>query len=219
MKEELREFGAYRIAHAFDPEDWAELLGNIQAAQAGTRLHGIAGLQDLIGNGSAAFSIAELLLGSLARPVRAILFNKSAAHNWPLGWHQDRTIAVAHHHALSGFERWTVKQQVQHVEPPFVLIAKMITLRLHLDRVDASNAPLRIAPRSHRNGLIPEGDYAAVVEACGEFVCLAEVGDIWIYSIPILHASRAAEMPSSRRVIQVDYSADELPQPLEWAGI
>jgi ectoine hydroxylase-related dioxygenase (phytanoyl-CoA dioxygenase family) len=219
VKEELREIGAFRIANAFDPEEWAALLRTIQPPQAGTRLHGFPGLQDLIGNGSAALSIAAELLGNQARPVRAILFNKSAIHNWPLGWHQDRTIAVAHRHQMPGFERWTFKQNIQHVEPPFGLIANMVTLRLHLDRVDEFNAPLRIAPGSHRKGLILESDYVQVVEECGEMNCLAGAGDIWAYSTPILHASRAADTPSSRRVVQVDYAAEELPKPLEWAGI
>lgn len=32
------------------------------------------------------------LLGPEARPVRALLFDKSDSANWSLGWHQDRTI-------------------------------------------------------------------------------------------------------------------------------
>jgi ectoine hydroxylase-related dioxygenase (phytanoyl-CoA dioxygenase family) len=219
VKKEFRKVGAFRIANAFAPEDWAVLLEKTQPAKAGTRLHGLTGLKDLVGKGSAALCIAEELLGDQARPVRVILFNKSKAHNWPLGWHQDRTIAVARRHELPGFDHWTVKQNIQHVEPPFDLIAKMVTLRLHLDRVDANNAPLRVAPGSHRKNLIPESDYSAVVETHGEMICLAEAGDIWAYSTPILHASRAADSPSRRRVVQVDYAAAELPRPLEWAGI
>jgi len=49
--------------------------------------------------------------------------------------------------------------------------------------------------------------------------CLAERGDIWAYATPILHASDAARRPSARRVLHVDYSADELPPPLAWYGV
>ncbi|MEL7190648.1 MAG: phytanoyl-CoA dioxygenase, partial [Pseudomonadota bacterium] len=47
----------------------------------------------------------------------------------------------------------------------------------------------------------------------------AEAGDIWLYSTPILHASDAAEKPSSRRVLQVDFAAEPLPDGLEWLGV
>jgi len=36
---------------------------------------------------------------------------------------------------------------------------------------------------------IPERELKSVVEKCGTAVCLAEAGDIWLYSTPIVHAS------------------------------
>jgi hypothetical protein len=219
VKKELLEIGAFRIDGAFDPSDWAILLSAVQAEKAGVRLRGMPGLKERIGMGSAPLRIAQDLLGPAAQPVRAIIFDKSSENNWSLGWHQDRTIAVAKRHNVTGFTRWTTKQGIQHVEPPFDIIADMVTLRLHLDAVSPSNAPLRIAPGSHRKGLILEQIYEETIKECGEFVCLAEAGDIWVYSTPILHASHAAETPMSRRVIQIDYSTVQLPRPLEWAGI
>jgi ectoine hydroxylase-related dioxygenase (phytanoyl-CoA dioxygenase family) len=219
VKKKLLEIGACRIDGAFAPSDWAALLSEVQPEKAGVRLHAITGLKQRIGTGSAPLKIAQEVLGPEAQPVRAIFFDKSRENNWALGWHQDRTIPVASRHNVTGFNRWTIKQGIQHVEPPFDIIADMVTLRLHLDGVSPSNAPLRIAPGSHRRGLILEQDYEETVEECGEFVCLAEAGDIWAYSTPILHASHAAESSLSRRVIQIDYSAVDLPQPLEWAGI
>ena len=35
----------------------------------------------------------------------------------------------------------------------------------------------------------------------------------------ILHASNAAETPRRRRVLQIDYSADDLPGGLQWLGV
>lgn len=95
----------------------------------------------------------------------------------------------------------------------------MVTLRAHLDDVPATNAPLMIAPGSHRLGRIPESQISAVVEACGTATCVADAGDVWLYSTPILHASDAATAPRSRRVLQVDYAADPLPDGLEWLGV
>ena len=58
-----------------------------------------------------------------------------------------------------------------------------------------------------------------MVDRCGTVACLASRGDIWLYATPILHASDAAANPRHRRVLQLDYSADDLPGDLEWLGI
>lgn len=162
---------------------------------------------------------ARSVLGETARPVRAILFDKSADANWTLGWHQDRTIAVQARTAVPGYGPWSVKAGICHVEPPFALIERMVTIRVHLDPVPADNAPLLVAPGSHRLGRIAESALGAVVERCGAVPCLADSGDIWIYATPIVHASAATAPGGRRRVLQVDFSADSLPPPLEWRGV
>ena len=65
--------------------------------------------------------------------MRAILFDKTPATNWSLGWHQDRTIAVAKRADVNGFGPWTVKSGLLHVAPPFDILVRMVTLRVHLD--------------------------------------------------------------------------------------
>jgi ectoine hydroxylase-related dioxygenase (phytanoyl-CoA dioxygenase family) len=159
------------------------------------------------------------VLGDDCHPVRAILFDKTAATNWALGWHQDRPIAVKERVAVDGFETWSVKSGMQHVEPPFALLSRMVTLRVHIDPVSADNAPLLIAPGSHKLGRIAEDNVRDVVRRCGTVACLADPGDIWLYATPILHASEAATAPPHRRVLQVDFSVEELPGGLEWLGI
>jgi Phytanoyl-CoA dioxygenase (PhyH) len=216
---ELARDGALRVPSAIDLNDWSSFLAQPTTSQAGVRLRGLPFLHEGLGQGSVPLALAQEISGKAARPVRAILFNKTAANNWPLGWHQDRTIAVAERHNVSGFGPWTIKQGIAHVEPPFEFIAKMITLRLHFDDVDEDNAPLRVARGSHTRGLIPESDYDDVVGQSNELECHAKVGDIWAYSTPILHASSSARSPTNRRVLHVDYSGACLPTPLEWAGI
>ena len=98
------------------------------------------------------------VLGEAARPVRAILFDKTPSTNWGLPWHQDRTIVVTRRVEVEGFGPWTVKRGLLHVAPPFDLLAGMVTLRIHLDPVPETNAPLLIAPGSHRLEQIPEGE-------------------------------------------------------------
>ena len=120
---------------------------------------------------------------------------------------------------VEGFGPWTVKDGILHVEPPFELLAGMVTLRIHLDAVPKTNAPLLIARGSHKLGRIPVGDISQVVQRCGTYACTADAGDVWLYATPILHASEASAEPARRRVLQVDYAVGNLPGGLEWAGV
>ncbi len=95
----------------------------------------------------------------------------------------------------------------------------MVTLRVHLDRVDTDNAPLLVALGSHRLGIVAAGSAEEAASRCVLHTCVAEPGDVWLYATPILHASNATAKPERRRVLQVDYSASELPGPLEWSGV
>jgi ectoine hydroxylase-related dioxygenase (phytanoyl-CoA dioxygenase family) len=199
--------------------DLQSILANIPTNRAGARLHDVSGLGELLRSDGVIGSVAASHVRHAARPVRALLFDKSDTSNWSLGWHQDRTIAVAERREVKGFGPWTIKAGMVHVEPPPALQAAMVTLRVHLDPVDASNAPLLVAPGSHRLGRIPQVSIAAVIQRCGTATCAAEAGDVWAYSTPILHASYAAARPCHRRVLQIDYAADELPGSLRWLGI
>ena len=194
------------------------VLALVPQGQAGVRLCGVPDLAALLAADGPIGGAAAEIIGMSARPVRALLFDKNAATNWALGWHQDRTIAVAARHRVPGFGPWTVKRGIVHVAPPFALLAKMVTLRVHLDAVDAANAPLLIAPGSHR-ALVSEAEIAGEVARRGLVACLADAGDLWVYATPILHASEAAGRPRRRRVLQIDYAAEALPSPLAWAGV
>jgi len=158
-------------------------------------------------------------LGPDCFPVRALLFDKTEATNWALGWHQDRTIVVRERREAPGFGPWTVKSSLQHVAPPVDVLARMVTLRLHLDPVSEDNAPLQVALGSHRLGMVPEAMVDEVVARSEILSCLAERGDIWLYRTLVLHASAAASCPVRRRVLQVDYAASPLPNGLEYLGV
>jgi ectoine hydroxylase-related dioxygenase (phytanoyl-CoA dioxygenase family) len=199
--------------------DLAEALREYPSDEAGVRIHGNAKLKRLLDREGSIGAIAATALGERSRPVRAILFNKTSNTNWSLGWHQDRTISVKERRDVSGFGPWTRKGGMNHVEPPFGLLARMITLRVHLDDVGADNAPLLVAPGSHKLGRVLEDKMDEVVSRCGTKVCLAGAGDVWLYSAPILHASKAATVPTTRRVLQIDYAVEELPEGLTWLGI
>jgi hypothetical protein len=215
----LKDEGAERITGLLSDADLRgaiPIFDNLSTTNAGFRF--AAKELENIGVNEAVASLAVRELGPEARAVRAILFDKREAKNWALGWHQDRTIAVKQRKEIQGFGPWTAKAGTVHVAPPIVLLERMVTVRVHFDAVDHDNAPLLVAPGSHCRGLISEPDIESVVAECGEYACLAEVGDVWIYATPILHASARAAHARRRRVLQIDYSADNLPGGLEWAA-
>ncbi|MBY0521674.1 MAG: phytanoyl-CoA dioxygenase family protein [Sphingomonas sp.] len=194
-------------------------LADLPSGKPGIRLYGCEALADILSPDGPIGHIAADILGSSACPVRAILFDKGPTSNWALGWHQDRTIAVKARCESPDYGPWSIKAGVHHVEPPFGIIERMITLRVHLDDVPADNAPLLVARGSHRLGRIAERDVAPIVARLGVHCCIARRGDVWLYRTPILHASAASAGTSHRRVLQVDYSVDQLAYGLRWAGI
>jgi len=179
--------GALRLRAALDASDLDRLeraIAGLPQEQAGIRLRGLPALASFLVSPGPVWRVAAAVLGAAARPVRAILFDKTARTNWGLPWHQDRTIVVTDRVEVDGFGPWTVKSGLLHVAPPFDLLAAMVTLRVRLDAVPDGNAPLLIAPGSHRFGQIPERELTSVVQQCGTAVCLAEAGDIWLYATP-----------------------------------
>jgi ectoine hydroxylase-related dioxygenase (phytanoyl-CoA dioxygenase family) len=197
----------------------AKAIAHLPRDRAGSRLYGIAELVPYLSVGGAIGALAGTVLGSRATPVRALLFDKNSTINWSVRWHQDRTIAVRRRTDIDGYGPWSMKAGIAHVTPPFDILAAMLTLRVHLDDVGASNAPLLIAPGSHQLGPVPEAEIGKAAARCGTFACLAEAGDVWLSATPILHASERAQVPTRRRVLQVDYSASDLPAGLDWLGI
>lgn len=214
--------GAQLFSDLLSRDDLAGLevaLGTQPRDKPGVRISGIPALSRLLGPAGPVGHVPAFALGSDCLPVRAILFDKSSDRNWSLGWHQDRTIAVKRRVDVAGFGPWTIKSGLIHVEPPFQLLANMVTVRVHLDAVTATNAPLLIAPGSHKRGRIPTTEIADVVRECGVIACLAAAGDVWLYATSILHASDAALKPLHRRVLQVDYARGVLPGGLQWLGV
>jgi len=216
---ELDRDGAQRFPQALPPAEVHALLQALEAndlGRPGSRLNDVSSLRPWITADGIVGQIVAGWLGPNAAPVRVILFDKSASSNWALGWHQDRTIAVQHRADVPGFGNWNLKGGIDHVEPPFDLIERMLTVRIHLDPVSRDNAPLLMSPGSHRCGKIADSRMDEVVKRLGIAQCLADAGDVWVYRTAIVHASKRSSLPTRRRVLQVDYSAEELPEPLRW---
>ena len=219
---DLRTDGAQRVSQALSAEELAhcdELARRHNQMSAGVRLIRDPALSRILAKDRTMDRIAKSILGSEAKPVRAILFDKRSDINWTLGWHQDRTIAVRKRIEVPGFGPWSKKLGIDHVEPPFELIEQMITLRAHLDECTQDNGPLKILSGSHRFGRVPVHEIDDLAKKSEIKTCLANRGEIWIYASSIIHASEASKKSMHRRVLHVDYAAAQLPRGLEWYGI
>ncbi|HQU85137.1 MAG TPA: phytanoyl-CoA dioxygenase family protein [Pyrinomonadaceae bacterium] len=160
--------------------------------------------------------IAHNFLGKNAKVVRAIYFNKTAEANWKVPWHQDLTIAVKEKRETQGFSAWTLKANIQHVQPPIEILEKMITLRFHLDDADETNGALKILPKTHRKGRLSALEIKSLREANETHLCSVKKGDCLIMRPLILHSSSAGKSPKNRRVIHFEFATEELPNGLKW---
>jgi ectoine hydroxylase-related dioxygenase (phytanoyl-CoA dioxygenase family) len=155
------------------------------------------------------------ILGDAAFAVRAIFFDKAPGGNWSLFWHQDNVVAVAERREAPEFVGWSQKAGVWQVQPPAEVLANMVAVRVHLDDSTALNGPLRVLPSSHRHGWIEDVDEWK--QNVREVVCTVGCGGVVIMRPLTLHASAASESTAHRRVIHIEYAAEELPHGLAWS--
>ncbi|MEM9478212.1 MAG: phytanoyl-CoA dioxygenase family protein [Verrucomicrobiota bacterium] len=147
--------------------------------------------------------------------VRSILFDKTPSQNWPVGWHQDQTVAVSGMVTTEGYTAWTKKDGFFQVRPPLELLESMTTLRIHLDEAGADNGPLRVVPGSHLGGIKNKsGDNSLN----SHFECHCHSGDVLRMRPLLVHSSKRATIPHHRRIIHLEFAnRDALSQNLEWA--
>lgn len=214
---ELENEGRAWVRGALDVLDLADLDRALRMQDApGARMNWNQELLHTIGETSRLTQLAgELLPG--ARPVRIVVFDKSLNKNWQVPWHQDRVIAVREKHEVWGFDNWTNKAGMWHVEPPIELLRNMIFARVHLDDTDECNGCLELVPGSHRHGKINAEDALKLAQRATREICKAQRGDVVFVKALALHRSLPSRRNVGRRTLRVDYCAERLPEPLEWA--
>ncbi len=176
--------------------------------------HDLIGL--LLGQ-PAVHELVSGLLGPAARPVRAIAFDKTAGRNWLVPWHQDRTIAVDRRDEQADVRCWTVKNGVDHCEPPVGLLERMVTLRWHLDAVGAQDGCIRVLPGSHRLGRLKAADIRDLLGEIPAVDVPVPAGAVSVMSPLLVHSSRKRVTEGRRRVLHVELAAGDPPAPLRWA--
>jgi hypothetical protein len=141
---------------------------------------------------------------------KAIYFDKPAQSNWLVAWHQDLMINVDRRAGLPGFGPWTSKADWVAVQPPVAILENTCTIRVHLDDCDATNGALKVVPGSHLHGVVPAETIAAFTAT--PLVCAVPAGGAMLMKPLLLHASNRSTSARPRRVIHLEFSADELPQ-------
>jgi ectoine hydroxylase-related dioxygenase (phytanoyl-CoA dioxygenase family) len=159
--------------------------------------------------------LATACLGKKCFAVRGILFNKTPDSNWKVAWHQDRTIAVRERKDVADFGPWSVKEGVPSVQPPASVMARMLAIRLQLDESHEDNGPLRVIPGSHNAGCLSADELATWKEQ-QNVICAVPRGGALLMRPLLLHASSSCLKPESRRVIHLEFAAENLPGGLEW---
>lgn len=149
--------------------------------------------------------------------VRAILFNKTSESNWLVPWHQDKTVSVTAETKPSGWGPWSIKDNILHVQPPEEVLNNMVTFRIHLDASTKENGCLRVLPKSHHSGVIPQSEIASYVASQQATECTASRGSALVMRPHILHSSSKGLNPSQRRVLHLEFSGYSLPAGMAWA--
>lgn len=163
-------------------------------------------------------SVVEPVLGAAAFVVRGILFDKTPAANWKVAWHQDLTIAVRESMDAPGFGPWSEKAGIPHVQPPTEILERVLAVRIHLDDCGPENGPLQVIPGSHQSGRLTTDAIAHWRNTTAADTCTSGRGGVVLMRPLILHASSAATAPAHRRVIHLEFAAEELPHNLQWHG-
>ena len=167
-------------------------------------------------NSHAMRLFVEPVLGTCAKVVRGVYFDKHKDANWKVAWHQDLTIAVSNRQEVEGYGPWSLKAGIQHVQPPVSILENMLTVRVHLDHTDESNGALRVFPGSHRQGRMNTETIEKWKEQRTDTICSVNSGGAMLMRPLLLHASSAAAIPRHRRVLHFEYCSSRLAAELEW---
>ena len=160
--------------------------------------------------------IAESVLGPNCFAVRGILFDKASGANWKVAWHQDLTIAVVERRDVTGYNGWSLKAGITHVQPPAQVLEEMLAVRVHLDECRSTNGPVRVISGSHRYGRLSPEQVVEMKSVREPTECIVERGGILAFRPLTLHASSPATAAAHRRVVHLEFAATPLHGGLEW---
>ncbi len=153
-------------------------------------------------------TLASDFLGAAAQPLRATLFEKLAACNWLVAWHQDTVLPIKRRVSSADWGPWTMKAGQLHAGAPAYALEQIAALRIHLDDSTLENGPLRVLPSTHRLGLLSRERIELLVAKTAGVKCTTGAGGVIAMRPLAVHASsKTRDASSRRRVLHIEYAA------------
>jgi hypothetical protein len=162
-------------------------------------------------------ALVEPILGRAAFAFRATLFDKNAAANWLVAWHQDRMVPVRERVAAAGFGPWSDKpKDGVFVQPSAAVLPTLLAVRVDLDGSNERNGGLRLLTGSHTVGILSRDRITALVAAGTVVVPDIPAGGALRLRPLLLHASQPSNGASHRRIVHIEFAPCELPAPVRF---
>ena len=225
---ELASHGFCIIPVLLTPDEIGKLSAELSAVQSNDsvrRRKGVYAIRNLLDIVPAVAELAaserlKALVAAALAPnafaVRATLFDKTPGANWLVPWHQDLTVSVKERLEITGYGPWTVKAGVHHVQPPVSILEGMLAVRIHLDDCHEQNGALRVLAGTHHAGRLTAEQIELARRSATPITCSVNRGGAVLIKPLLLHASSAANQPSHRRVIHIDFASSDLAGGLKW---
>ena len=151
--------------------------------------------------------IAQRYVGPAAFPFRATLFDKSAAKNWLVAWHQDTALPLRARVTHPQWGPWTTKGGVLHAIAPASALQSIVALRVHLNDSTDANGPLRVLPGTHARGVLDNESIRELAAAIAPIECTTNSGGVVAMRPLLVHASSKVRVDRPRRVLHIEYAA------------
>lgn len=153
-------------------------------------------------------NLAREFIGATARPLRATVFDKSAASNWLVTWHQDTVLPVKRRVPSADWGPWTRKAGQLHAGAPASALEQIVALRIHLDDSTPANGPLRVLPDTHLMGVLSCERIEQIARDVEAIDCTAEIGGVIAMRPLLVHSSsKSRDAAARRRVLHIEYIA------------
>ncbi|MBS1953900.1 MAG: phytanoyl-CoA dioxygenase family protein [Cyanobacteria bacterium SZAS-4] len=226
LADEVAQNGFAVIREVVEEDVISKLTFTLEALRKRDKTPSSAGVRHLLkrsalvrkfANSKGILDIATKIVGTNARPVKAILFDKTPDANWYVTWHQDLTIAVKEKIEVTGFGPWSIKDGITHVQPPSEVLQNIVSLRVHLDDCPPENGPIKFIAGSHAMGIMSTFEIAEWRDTREHVCASAARGDVIVMRPLILHSSSQSSMVDHRRVLHIEFVGAELPNGLSWA--
>jgi ectoine hydroxylase-related dioxygenase (phytanoyl-CoA dioxygenase family) len=178
-----------------------------QRTKAGTRhILSLPVVRDLSSD-RRMLDIARQFVGSTATPFRATLFDKSAAANWLVVWHQDTALPLRVRVEQEGWGPWSTKAGLLYAHAPAWALEQVVALRVSLDDSTQTNGPLRVLPGTHRGGVYTDVQIERLARTNTPVDCVARSGGVIAMRPLTIHASSKSRDAQPRRVLHIEYAA------------